>query len=145
MNWSAYIKDLNRKGYTNQQIMEECNMSFITEQFIINTLRKPSTYGWANSTGHPFTPRTATTKKIQAYFTTHPIEEIYTISSTILGERIGVSSGAIRHYKTKNIRGCIKLPDYLKNFRSYEKRLIHEGRIKSPEKQKTIQDIKNLW
>lgn len=145
MNWSAHVRNLNKDGYTNQQIIEECNMPFITEQFVINALRKPSSYNWVSFTEKPFTPKIPIRKKIQAYFETHSIKEFDTIPSHVLGERIGVSGQAIRNYKRQVIRGKNQPPKYLGIYRHYEKRLIAEGRMKIPEKQKTVQDIKNLW
>ena len=142
MKWSGYVSRLHREGYTNQQIIETCNMPFINDDYIKKVLHKPVL---EDEPKRPWTPTSLTHKKVQAYFETHPIEEIYTTSSVVLGKIIGVSDMVIRDYKKSNLRPRIKINKYLGKYRTYERRLILEGRMKQPEKQKTIQDIEKLW
>ena len=117
-------------------------MPFVNDQYIKNVLHKPRR---AFDSLHPNIPTGLSRKKIQAYFETHPIDEIYTVSSTVLGKIIGVKDQAIRDYKKENLRPKKGYRTYIGKYKSYERRLILEGRMKRPEKQKTIQDIQNLW
>jgi hypothetical protein len=127
MNWSVYILELFDNGYTTQQIIEQCNMPFITEAFVNRVTCDKSSY--CRTQMGPYRSISEHAKKLDKFFETHPIEWIFTKTQPSLAKMVGVPVGAIWKYKTQHV---------LMNTVN----IAIEKRVK---KTKSYKEIENLW